>query len=378
VVTPLHRRKEEILLSFFYFRFMKLFLIGGFLGSGKTTAIVNACQHLITKDQRVAVITNDQGDQQVDNAFVKSFGIPASEVANGCFCCNYDQFDNQIHSFIKTIQPDIIFAESVGSCTDLIATVAKPFIRHVPGVSIVISVFADAALLLSLFEGRLNFINENVQYIYKKQLEEADLLVVNKIDLMPYSELKTLNKYLAKEFPVKKILYQNSLAGNDIQKWTNTLCQFQQPADRSSLELDYDRYGDGEAQLAWLDQSVTILSSQKNAVEIAKEIISSIDDHIKQQNLVTGHLKFFIETSEWKKKISITTTMPLSLNELEQADAREVRMLINARVQTEPSVLQKIVNDTLKLIARTRNCKIMVEKWSVFKPDYPKPIHRIS
>jgi G3E family GTPase len=45
---------------------MKLFLIGGFLGSGKTTAIVNACQHLIKKDQRVAVITNDQGDQQVD------------------------------------------------------------------------------------------------------------------------------------------------------------------------------------------------------------------------------------------------------------------------------------------------------------------------
>jgi Ni2+-binding GTPase involved in maturation of urease and hydrogenase len=92
---------------------MKLFLVGGFLGSGKTTAIVNACQHLIKKDQRVAVITNDQGDQQVDSAFVKSFGIPAAEVANGCFCCNYDQLDKHIHSFIKDIQPDIIFAESV-------------------------------------------------------------------------------------------------------------------------------------------------------------------------------------------------------------------------------------------------------------------------
>ena len=362
---------------------MKLFLVGGFLGSGKSTAIVNACQHLIKKDQRVAVITNDQGDQQVDNLYVKSFGIPAAEVANGCFCCNYDQLDKQIHSFIETIQPDIIFAESVGSCTDLIATVAKPFIREMPDASVIISVFADATLLLSLFESRLNFINENVQYVYKKQLEEGDLLIINKIDLMSSSQLKTLNKYLLKEFPEKKILYQNSLEEGDIQKWMNTLFQFQQPADRLSLELDYDLYGDGEAQLAWLDQSVTILSSQKNAVVIAMEIISDIDDHIKQQKLVPGHLKFFIETPDpiaigWKKKISITTTTPLTFYKTEQNDAREVRMLINARVQTEPSVLQKIVYDTLKQIVRKHDCKIIVEKWSAFKPGYPKPMHRIS
>jgi hypothetical protein len=110
----------------------------------------------------------------------------------------------------------------------------------------------------------------------------------------------------------------------------NALSQFQQPADRLSLDLDYDLYGDGEAQLAWLDQNITILSSQKNAVEIAIEIIFHIDDQIKQQKLVPGHLKFFIETADpiaigWKKKISITTTTPLTFYKNEQNDAREVR-----------------------------------------------------
>jgi G3E family GTPase len=56
-----------------------------FLGSGKTTAIVNACQHLIKKDQRVVVITNDQGDQQVDNAFVKSFGYTSCRSSQWLF-----------------------------------------------------------------------------------------------------------------------------------------------------------------------------------------------------------------------------------------------------------------------------------------------------
>ena len=356
---------------------MKLFLVGGFLGSGKTTAIVNASQHLIKKDQRVAVITNDQGDQQVDSAFVKSFGIPAAEVANGCFCCNYDQLDKHIHSFIKEIQPDIIFAESVGSCTDLVATVAKPFVREMPGCSVVISVFADATLFLSLFEGRVNFISENVQYIYKKQLEEADVLVINKIDLLSSIEVAAINRHLENEFPGKIILYQNSFEEDNIEKWMNVLEQFE-PSGRASLDIDYDAYADGEAQLAWLDESMTIISSQKNAVMIVKEIISQIDHDIKEKNLPIGHLKFFIETGTLKKKVSITSALPLSFYSPEEKDAAQAHLLINARVETGPEVLQQIVNDTLKQMVQKHDCNIMVKKWSAFKPGYPKPLHRIS
>lgn len=356
---------------------MKLLLIGGFLGSGKTTAIVNACQHLIKKDQRVAVITNDQGEQQVDSAFVKSFGIPAAEVANGCFCCNYDQLDKHIHSFIKNIQPDIIFAESVGSCTDLVATVAKPFIHEMPGCSVVISVFADATLFLSLFEGRVNFISDNVQYIYKKQLEEADVLVINKIDLLSSGEVAEIKRYLKNECPEKKTLYQNSFDENNIEKWMSVLEQFE-PSDRASLDIDYDMYADGEAQLAWLDESMTIVSSQKNAVMIAKEIISQIDHDIKEKKLTIGHLKVFIETTDWKKKISITSSLPLLSHSPEENAAVQAHLLINARVQTEPIILQQIVDATLKQMVQKHDCNIMVEKWSAFKPGYPKPLHRIS
>ena len=101
---------------------MKLILLGGFLGSGKTTAIVNAARILMRTGKKVAIITNDQGDQQVDSAYVRSMDIPVKEVANGCFCCNYQQLDNHIEE-LKENNPDIIFAESVGTCTDLIATI---------------------------------------------------------------------------------------------------------------------------------------------------------------------------------------------------------------------------------------------------------------
>lgn len=50
---------------------MKLHLVGGFLGSGKTTAIINAAKKLMKDGKRVGVITNDQGRYLVDTAFSK-------------------------------------------------------------------------------------------------------------------------------------------------------------------------------------------------------------------------------------------------------------------------------------------------------------------
>src|ERR1044072_9703094 len=102
---------------------MRLILTGGFLGSGKTTAIQQACTLLLKANKRVAVITNDQGETLVDSKFIDSFSIPVNEVTKGCFCCNYNDLLQNIYRFSETINPDIIFAESVGSCTDIIATI---------------------------------------------------------------------------------------------------------------------------------------------------------------------------------------------------------------------------------------------------------------
>jgi len=111
---------------------------------------------------------------------------------------------------------------------------------------------------------------------------------------------------------------------------------------------------------------------------ITNEIVSQIDHDIKEKKLAIGHLKFFIETTTWKKKISITSSLQIPFYSPEESDEAQAHLLINARVETEPTVLQQIVNDTLKQMVQKHDCNIIVEKWSAFKPGYPKPLHRIS
>lgn len=357
---------------------MKLILVGGFLGSGKTTAIVNACKQLLRLERKVAVITNDQGDQQVDHAFVKGLGISTREVSNGCFCCNYNQLDEHLESLSDSVQPDYIFAESVGSCTDLVATIARPLNKFKPEIEVVISVFADAELLISLIEGRASFLDEAVRYIYKKQLEEADLLIINKTDLITSEQLTRLSDVINTEYRGKIILHQNSLEEASVSNWLTTIHEFNDTVNRSSLRIDYDIYGEGESKLAWLDKSFSILSTQGDATLITQQLIRSIFDQIQSAQLPIGHLKFFIEGDNWNEKISFTTTSTGSDVTLNDVRATQVTVLINARVQTSPDVLKRLIDKVLDKAERTYNCQIQREKWSAFKPGYPRPTHRMA
>lgn len=357
---------------------MKMYLIGGFLGSGKTTAIVNASRQLTMGKKKVAVITNDQGDQQVDSALIKSLGFHGKEVTHGCFCCNYDQLAAHIQELTEDFHPDIIFAESVGSCTDLVATIAKPLAIFRPDLDVVISVFADATLVSSLLEGTSLFIQESVRYIFKKQLEEADLLVINKSDLVSTAKKTRLTEMMTMEYPGKKILFQNSLEEDGISQWLEMMDQFMRPLRRISLTLDYDRYAEGEAKLAWLDKNISIRSMQGEAAMIASKIIRAIHKGIQENHLMIGHLKFFIETEKWQTKISFTSTGSDSLSSIPDQWINSASMLINARVQTDPELLRRIVDSALAHTSQDEECAIEMENESVFKPGYPRPTHRLT
>jgi Ni2+-binding GTPase involved in maturation of urease and hydrogenase len=357
---------------------MKLVLTGGFLGSGKTTAITEACKHLMSKGKRVAVITNDQGDQQVDSAFTKSLGINTREVSNGCFCCRYDELEAHINSLKAEHHPDVVFAESVGSCTDLVATIAKPLRQFNPEIKVTISIFADASLLSSILEGQSSFFDESVRYIYKKQLEEGDLIILNKIDLLSREQISLIDRTIRDEYPGKKVIHQSSLERKDVLKWLDEVDGIVLGGKRTSLTLDYDVYGDGEAKLAWLDERLVIHSPLGHAGFAARQIIRSIFNQLKEKEIIIGHLKFFAETDRWSNKISMTSSTTSADFRMSAEDVYEIILLINARVQTDPATLQNIVDQVIDNVGSSGSCTIITEKLSSFKPGYPQPTHRMG
>jgi G3E family GTPase len=357
---------------------MKLYLIGGFLGSGKTTAIQQASMELFEEDITVGAITNDQGAHLVDSRFLQSFDIPTQEVSGGCFCCNYNDLEASIQSLIKEHNPDVIFAESVGSCTDLISTIANPLAKFYPDQPVVISIFADARILPVLMQDSSHFFDDQIHYIYQKQLEEADILIVNKTDLVNQSELLQIQQLVEEHFSDKKTLYQNSLNRDDIKHWLSILNEYEPKVNRESLDIDYELYGAGEAQLGWLNAEFSIQSNENSVGEEAYKFVKGIFASISNENLPIGHLKFLIQGENFHQKISFSggNRSPLNL-ETKEYQSDYISILVNARVQTSPENLEKIIYKNTKIIEDEIDGKIKEIAISAFQPGFPEPTHRI-
>src|SRR5829696_8518792 len=158
-------------------------MIGGFLGAGKTTSVARLAERLTGQGLRVGLITNDQGTELVDTAMLRSRGFATEEIPGGCFCCRFNSLLDAARKLTADSRPDVFIAEPVGSCTDLVATVTYP-LRRIYGDDFSIaplSVLVDpvhTARVFGLEQG--SKCTEKLLYIYRKQLEEADFIVINK------------------------------------------------------------------------------------------------------------------------------------------------------------------------------------------------------
>ena len=139
-----------------------------------------------------------------------------------------------------------------------------------------------------------NLFDETVNYIYLKQLEEAGIIVINKIDLINKEQLGEIKQIMQEKYGSKILLYQNSLDEDSIQHWLHTVDNYQSAHELHSLSIDYDIYAAGEAKLSWLDQELEIFSANNNVLKQAEDLINNIYKKINAHQYPVGHLKFLI------------------------------------------------------------------------------------
>lgn len=356
---------------------MKLHLVGGFLGSGKTTAIIHAVKAFMDRGLQVGVITNDQGKYLVDTAFFRLASIPAVEVTGGCFCCNYDDLEGRLAELVAAARPDVVFAESVGSCADIVATVVKPLLALGKNIAMPasFSVFADARLLRRrLLEHEMPF-SEDVIYIFDQQIKEAGLVVVNKADLLSEMALEDIQALLREHYPQKPFLIQSSLSISGVLPWMELIQSGELDLPQNAIEMDYQRYGAGEEKLAWLDEQIELTFPDGQGREKLLHLISIFSDRLRAQGAGIGHLKFIIQTGAVGEKISIPALEEPDWQErVSDIPGSEVTLLINARVEMPAERLSALLHSVLE----ETGLAYRVQSEDSFHPKQPNPTHRIT
>ena len=362
---------------------MTLHLVGGFLGSGKTTAIRSACTLLQQRGASAAAITNDQGTLLVDTAFLRG-SHPTREVTGGCFCCRYDELVALLVHMDRD-GPEHVFAEAVGSCADLVATVVRPLLGSAgPVKRVSLTAVVDARLLARLQAGEPLPWSPDVAYVFREQLREAPLLVASRADLMARVPDGTSDARVSGQM----LLHQDSRTPAGVERWVDALCNPCHPvsvaADAADLHLDYDRYGAGETALAWLDAEVQVRAPRGGARAAAARLVRGIVAAVGRHAQAVGHVKFLIRDHLYDIKVSHTAAdgdepggaQLTGLDELDRLNDRELHLLVNARAEIGAERLRQAVDRAVAAAAATADhgTDLSITRAVAFHPAPPQPL----
>jgi Ni2+-binding GTPase involved in maturation of urease and hydrogenase len=354
-------------------------MLGGFLGAGKTTAMLRLAEYLTAHNLRAGLITNDQSTDLVDTARARTSGNPVEEVTGGCFCCRFDTLMQAAQQLTCNQPLDVLLAEPVGSCTDIRATVAHPLQQLfgdeyiVAPLSVLVDPHRSAEALANT-----SALTEKVNYIYRKQLEEADLVVVNKIDIVTPEFRRSLRETLGAEFPHAQVLEVSCQTGEGLEAWFDLLLSAS-VTPRAGMQVDYDTYAEGEALLGWLNARVALTAYPAiSANTILLDLLGRLKTELANRGIEIAHCKASIETGEPADFASASLTSTAGQPALTWPSATSLtaaQLTLNLRAEAAPDLLRNTVLTTLYTLP---NIHPQVEELSAFQPGRPPPTHRYA
>jgi Ni2+-binding GTPase involved in maturation of urease and hydrogenase len=360
---------------------IRFLMLGGFLGAGKTTAIARLARHYQSQGKKVGIVTNDQATDLVDTNSLRAQGFDVGEVPGACFCCNFNKLTETVGQLEKSARPDIVLGEPVGSCTDLVATVVRPLQQL---FSARFDVAPYAVLLKPSHGGRIlrgevkGGFSPQAAYIFKKQLEEADVIVINRIDELSAAEAKSLADLLAREYPNTPVLRLSAKTGESF----DALVEFVEQRGRFGqrlMDVDYDTYAIGEAELGWLNSSLSVSAQEAFELDgLLLDIITRLQASLAEIDAETAHLKAIgMADGAYGVANLVSSFSQPELSLPSRASVQEAQLVVNARVATAPETLTERVESAVRAACSARRAIATFQQTQSFRPGRPVPTHRI-
>lgn len=338
-------------------------LVGGFLGAGKTTLLLAAARELDSRGLRSAIILNDQGEALVDTELASLRRIQNGQVTGGCFCCKFSQLV-QVMDKLRHHSPEVIFAEPVGSCTDISATTLHPLMELGEYRVAPFTVLVDPRRAESLLRDGAD---PALAYLFRKQLQEADLICFTKSDIFP--EVPAISNSSVRQLSAKN--------GQGVAAWIDEVLSGHLSSGSVLLDIDYEQYSRAEAALAWLNAQANIHTRiPSSPAFVLGPLLESLDNAFSASGITTVHLKGIVRTETGFVKAAICTSgdEPAVEGTLDASPAFDHELLLNLRAVGPADTVREIVERNLAMLDGT----ISEVTISSFHPARPRPERRVT
>jgi G3E family GTPase len=165
---------------------MKLLSVCGFLASGKTTLILEIAKRLQPVFKKMVIIENEVGQIGIDDKYLRRSGLEVQELFGGCICCTLaSDLVTTLEKIEGEYHPDLTILEATG--------VARPE-DLTNAVSKYSKVVEDSLVLTLVDSVRYEMLMEIMEPLITAQIEAADIIAINKIDVATDKEIALAEK----------------------------------------------------------------------------------------------------------------------------------------------------------------------------------------
>ena len=282
----------------------------------------------------------------------------------------------------ETQLPEIVIAEPVGSCTDLVATVIRPLqsIYSQPFDIAPYGVILKPSHGLKILKGSSKGgFSPQAEYIFRKQIEEADFVLINRIDELSQAAVDELASLLELHFPGTPCLRISASTGQGFEAFCEHL-NLTGAFGGKVMEVDYDVYAEGEAELGWLNAQADLKAPSPIALDdFIMTLLDRINLGLNEHAAEVAHLKVIgMADGQYAVANLVSSSSAPKLSIGSGLKTSSANLVINARVACDPDSLTKTIEDTLHAVCLEFGVTEKMNTLQSFRPGRPVPTHRMS
>lgn len=322
---------------------MKVIIIGGFLGSGKTTTLRNLGKHLIDKGHRIAIIVNEVGEVGVDGETISSSGLVTKELTSGCICCSLKvSMEFTLQTIIEDYDPDVVIIEPTGIAFPL------QIKEHIELMDIGEVSFAPVVTIVDA--SRFGVEWKQIPKFIESQIKESEIVCINKIDLVERETIAVSTQKVLEMNPDAIVVeFSAKNADEKFERFMDLLTGEseirQEREDLNSMEVS------GVGSYAGEYSIISGSMHPDRVTTMLVHLLAGIRDKIKQVNPeFIGHVKISLRFREGLVKGSLTSSDGEPLVEIldERGNGEEHMKFLSAVTKVPKEGLVQIVDGCIQ------------------------------
>ena len=333
---------------------IRFMVVSGFLGAGKTTTMIALAEHMNKTFGETAIIANDLGANLVDTNLTQTSGCTVAEIASGCICYQMDNTVDQIRRLRDKDGAVFVMSDipgcGVGALDHVYHRLATDNADEFTLSPFTVVVDPERLRMIMPERADIN-LPEELVYLLKLQLEEADLVVLNKADLLAPEDVERYVDFLHAACPDIPVMVISALERTGIEELAEFITTHETALKNFSVRNNQE-FADAEAKLTWYNRRLYLKTNDGGKIDcnaVVDDLIESIRMGLIEKKRNVPHLKTFATSGngDFNKASLIGVDYDVEYAQQFLRPHKNLRMIVNARAVCESRPLARLMDDAL-------------------------------